>query len=249
MISANQAIGEFVESIQGVTDLDVLRKKFQIAVNRLGIVDYSYHIVRAQGITEQLVCGIITYPEDWVQHYIDQGMVDYDPIVKTGRRNNLPFRWSQLRTSPDEIIAQKQVNLMNEAAGLGLSEGMTVPIHGHREFAMLSVVPDHDADDRNQVLVQHQDIFHLLSLYFHDHTRDLVIEQIKPAVAPKLTNREKECLKWTAEGKTAWEIAQILSISERTVVYYLENAKHKLGVNSRPHAVVKAVMSGLIDLA
>lgn len=248
MIPANQTISEFVESIQDVTDLDVLRDKFQMAVSKLGISDYSYHIVRAQGITEQLVCGIITYPDEWVQHYIEEGMVEYDPIVKTGRNSNLPFSWSQLPLSDDETIENKQSTLMNEAASLGLKSGMTVPIHGHREFSMLSVVPDGSQKDGEVVLQEYRDLLHLLSLYFHNHTRDLVINKLKPEAAPKLTNRERECLKWTAEGKTAWEISQILSISERTVVYYLENAKHKLGVNSRPHAVVKAVMSGLVDL-
>lgn len=245
MSQANNAIGDFVDAIQGVEDIETLREQFMDSVRKLGIGDFSYHIVRAQGFTEEMVCGIITYPDHWVSHYINEGYVHFDPVIKAGRHSNLPFLWSDMPKNQDMTAPQKK--LMQEAADLGILSGITVPIHGHREFAMLSVVPDATVSEGNKILEDSHHILHLLALYFHNHTRGLIVEKMQTDAAPKLTAREAECLKWTAEGKTAWEISQILSISERTVVYYLENAKHKLGVNSRPHAVVKAVMSGLID--
>ncbi len=39
------------------------------------------------------------------------------------------------------------------------------------------------------------------------------------------SKREKEILKWTAEGKTSAEIAMILSISENTVNFHQKNVK------------------------
>ena len=44
---------------------------------------------------------------------------------------------------------------------------------------------------------------------------------------------------WTAEGKSSWDISQILSISESTVNFHINSAKRKLGVYSKPHAVAK----------
>ena len=61
-----------------------------------------------------------------------------------------------------------------------------------------------------------------------------------------LTLRELECLQWTMEGKTAWEVGQILSISEQTAVRHLNNATHKLGCVNKHHAVVKALRLGLV---
>lgn len=75
--------------------------------------------------------------------------------------------------------------------------------------------------------------------------------QNKASVAagmPTLRPREIECLRWAAEGKTAWEMARILTISERTVVFHLRNAVEKLGVNTRQQAVARAVYLGLITL-
>lgn len=61
-----------------------------------------------------------------------------------------------------------------------------------------------------------------------------------------LTPRELECLRWTAEGKTAWEVGQILGISAQTAARHLSNATQKLGGVNKHHAVVKALRMKLI---
>ena len=52
----------------------------------------------------------------------------------------------------------------------------------------------------------------------------------------------------TAEGKTGWEIGKLLGISERTVVFHVENAARKLGVFGRRQAVARAIALQLITL-
>lgn len=56
---------------------------------------------------------------------------------------------------------------------------------------------------------------------------------------PDLTTRERECLSWVAEGKTDWEIGQILSISQTTVKFHVDTARRKLGAATRAEAAVK----------
>jgi len=63
---------------------------------------------------------------------------------------------------------------------------------------------------------------------------------------PALTPRELETLRWTMEGKTAWEVANVLGISERTAVLHANNAMHKLGCVNKHQAVLKALRLGLI---
>ena len=57
----------------------------------------------------------------------------------------------------------------------------------------------------------------------------------------KITRREAEVLFWVAQGKTDWEISQILSISDRTVNKHLEQVYRKLGVNNRTSASTMAL--------
>jgi DNA-binding CsgD family transcriptional regulator len=61
-----------------------------------------------------------------------------------------------------------------------------------------------------------------------------------------LTARQIECLRWAQEGKTAWEIGQILGISARTVESYLAIAFERLDVRTRVQAVLRARALGLI---
>lgn len=61
----------------------------------------------------------------------------------------------------------------------------------------------------------------------------------------QLTSREIEILKWTAEGKTAGDIAIILSMKERTVHFHVANAIQKMGACNKTSAVVQAALSGL----
>jgi transcriptional regulator EpsA len=54
-----------------------------------------------------------------------------------------------------------------------------------------------------------------------------------------LSERQREILHWLEEGKTNWEIAKILSLSELNVKYHIDQIFQKLEVRSRAHAVAK----------
>ena len=62
----------------------------------------------------------------------------------------------------------------------------------------------------------------------------------------QLTERETEILRWLMEGKTSWDIGKILSISERTVKFHVNNTLVKLNAVNRTHAVAKAILRNLI---
>ncbi|PJM88789.1 helix-turn-helix domain-containing protein [Achromobacter ruhlandii] len=75
----------------------------------------------------------------------------------------------------------------------------------------------------------------------------------KPAFAPprapaaiRLSPRESASLHWSAIGKTSWETARILDISESTVNFHLRNACRKLQVRGRRGAVATAIRRGLL---
>lgn len=62
----------------------------------------------------------------------------------------------------------------------------------------------------------------------------------------KLSEREIQCLNWTAHGKTSYEIGVILDISLNTVNHYLNNASKKLNCVNKTHAVVKCMQNGIL---
>lgn len=64
---------------------------------------------------------------------------------------------------------------------------------------------------------------------------------------PRLTPREREVLQWVALGKTYWEIARILGISERTVRHFMAACREKLGAVSNKQAVARAVAARIVE--
>lgn len=64
-----------------------------------------------------------------------------------------------------------------------------------------------------------------------------------------LTKREHDCLYWAAQGKTSWEIGQILGICERTVNFHIANSCTKLAVHTRQAAIARALHTRLLATA
>ena len=63
-----------------------------------------------------------------------------------------------------------------------------------------------------------------------------------------LTQRELEVLQLLAEGATNGEISQRLYISPRTIKNHLAAIFQKLDVTNRTHALVRAVVMGLVTI-
>ena len=60
-----------------------------------------------------------------------------------------------------------------------------------------------------------------------------------------LSDRERECLIWVAEGKTTEEVALILGVSANTVNSYVTHAIQKLSASNRAMAIATAIRSGI----
>ncbi|WP_271529179.1 LuxR C-terminal-related transcriptional regulator [Bradyrhizobium sp. CCBAU 25338] len=94
-----------------------------------------------------------------------------------------------------------------------------------------------------------KDVVHQVGLYFHVHV-DTRLEPTltsRRRVEGELTQRERQCLAWTAQGKTVADIAVLVGIRERTVVFHLENARRKLGAVSIAQRVAIALRRGLLS--
>ncbi|MGI9380880.1 MAG: helix-turn-helix domain-containing protein [Methyloligellaceae bacterium] len=63
-----------------------------------------------------------------------------------------------------------------------------------------------------------------------------------------LTERELQCLYYTACGLREREIAELLGISPHTTRVHMVNAKKRLGARNKTHSVMIALLSGKLDL-
>lgn len=61
-----------------------------------------------------------------------------------------------------------------------------------------------------------------------------------------ISERERECLGWVAEGKTTMDIAMILGVSSNTINSYLAHVIQKLSARNRAMAIAVAIRHGII---
>ena len=64
-----------------------------------------------------------------------------------------------------------------------------------------------------------------------------------------LRPRERDCLYWAAQGKSAAETADILGLGTETVRKYLKTALTRLNARNKVQAIAKALRWGLLELA
>ena len=129
------------------------------------------------------------------------------------------------------------------------NNGLSFPVRGRlREFALFSITTQMKGPEWEKLRENFMREFMLLAYHFHSFA--LRVEGVdQDDYAGKLTPREKECLRWRALGKSDWDTAQIMGLSERTVKFHLENARTKLGAQNTIQAASKALVLGLISLA
>jgi len=196
------------------------------------------HIVTGEDLIRQNT--FTTYPSDWVYRYQDAGHVDIDPVVKHISTSNLPVFWDDLNQGAEKHL------VFDEARQHGLANGITVPVSGlNGDRALFSIATDIPPEKSREQRTATAGSVLMTALYLHEAVQR--ISRIASNANPvRLTLREKECLQWAADGKTSWEIARILSVSERTVIFHMANATRKLNATNRRHAVVRALSLGII---
>ncbi|MGB8843365.1 MAG: LuxR family transcriptional regulator [Aliidongia sp.] len=251
MAGAEDELARFVAQLDAAESLAEIEAAFATALERFGIKYYTYHIVRAANSPGRLPYVISSYPQSWVEHYFSQGYLDDDPIVGEALRRKLPFVWSNI-AQPDDL-SRRQRTLMSEARDAGLNNGVTIPLSGHGvETAAVSIVIPGMTAEAESFINDNKHLLHLMSLYFHYRAGTSLLQASLTATSARrrsvLSPREREVLEWIAQGKSAWEIASILGISVKSVEFHADGAKAKLGVFSRTHAVVKALMMGLLTV-
>jgi LuxR family transcriptional regulator len=62
-----------------------------------------------------------------------------------------------------------------------------------------------------------------------------------------LTKREREVLQWSADGKSAQDIADILNLSKGAVDFHLKNSIQKLNAPNKTAAVARAALMGWLS--
>jgi DNA-binding CsgD family transcriptional regulator len=229
----------FIDHLATSVDTENFREAMAEASSALDLRCFAYlSLPHRDGGQPQLIS---TYPVAWTTHYLQNHYERLDPVISQMLANREPFKWS-LETGTD-TITRPQKQLLSEAAQFGIRYGLTIPIHdGHGPVAGLTFATDQSDTRLQRCRDQDARVLQLMAMFFHAHVRRKLVP-VRTVSGVVLSPREFECLEWAAQGKSAWEIGQILGISRHTAVTYLDSAKTKLSVRTIVQAVARLVAS------
>jgi DNA-binding CsgD family transcriptional regulator len=229
---------EMAADLSDLREASAVADRFQIFAGQLGFSSVACFKVPDPGEALDQCVYMSTRPKDWMEHYTARDYVRFDPLIQHLSNATQPFRWSEIFGRPSkEPIARK---IQQERFAFGLRDGVVVPIHGARGYsAAVSFACESDWSQNNQTV--------LVTASIVAHNRLLTLLREKQRSIDPLTARERECLKWAAEGKSDWEIGKILNVSRKTINFHIERAKRKLGVRTRIQAIACVFSYGGVE--
>ena len=205
----------------------------------LGFDHCAYGLRMPVPVSRPKVVMFNNYPVSWQARYLEQGYVSVDPTVHHGLRSLLPIVWS------DEVFASAQ-DLWEEARSYGLRVGWAQSSRDANGAAGLLTLARAGEPLSDSELQAKSLTMSWLAHVAHLGMSRCLTAKLLPESETRLTEREAAVLRWTGDGKTSSETAEIMCISESTVNFHVRNAVAKLGSANKLAATVKAAMLGML---
>lgn len=236
-------VQDFARAVREVRDPAQLRSLLRDGVWALG-----FHHFLLQGAMGQV--WLADLPPDWVMAPASSG----DAVLVTAAQSYAPFLWSDI--SRLIALTPAQGRFLDGVHAAGVGAAVTVPIHRARDadqggsysifagccsFMMKTGVP--------------LPLSSLAAAHYVGALAFDAAEQLRRAQAhdtprgPQLTPRQRDCVVLVAQGKSDWEIGQLLGISESTVHKHIEDAKRRFCVSTRIQLVVRSLFDARLTFA
>ena len=164
------------------------------------------------------------------------------PVMQHAKKSSLPLYW-------DHSTYRRASNMRRYDAQRpwGYGAGFIVAAHLRQDkHVVVGVEREKELQEVGPQLTHKLAMFQLFATCAIDACVTILGEEHQPSEACPLSGRELEVLQWTLDGKTAWEVGAILSISQGTAAQYVNSAARKLGAVNKHQAALKALRLGWI---
>lgn len=222
-----------------IGDLETLCQRY---VKELGYQYFSYFAYFPIAKSNQ---SMSNFPLEWTS--TEDGSINNSssPVTLACQSSTTPFFWERMHNTKN-VKTDGASSFITNASHHGIYDGLCVPVHAAgSEWGMLNVAKNLPNTKSTLETIYTLQLF---AATLHQAVKQTSSSQQKNSVQEKsLSPREKECLDWIAAGKTAWETAQIIGITESTVAFHIRNTINKLNASNRTHAVAVGMARSLIS--
>ncbi len=231
---------DLVSKVSAVDNEDELHAAMVNAADRMSFDHYALAYDRRSGGDGDASLLVHDYPDAWASVYVDFDLGGADPVRRAGERSLTGFEWRHL---PDIVpMSAGDYQMLTVGRENGVGDGFTVPRHlpGEASGSCTFVVrPGREIPRGMLHIAEMVGAFALASAR-------RIVGIAPPKSRPVLSKRQRECVLWSARGKSQAEIAAILGISEETVNQHLRTARERFAVHCRQALILCALFDGLI---
>lgn len=236
-----KTVEEFLRDIVTVTTADDLDHLMRRVVVDLGFQYYALtHHVDVRSTTDAI--RLHNYPERWAEHYDRLALGVSDPVHRASHRTSIGFLWSRIPALVPLTNGDRRI--LADGAAQGIGDGFTVPAHvpgerrGSCSFANERGRP---LDPATLALAQ------LVGNFAFEAARQVWGVRGPLDAMPVLTDRQRDCILWSARGKGDWEISRILGVTQETVAMHVKQARRRYDVGKRSLVAIQALFDGTLS--
>jgi LuxR family quorum-sensing system transcriptional regulator CciR len=240
-LAGKRLIDQFAIGAAACPDLAELAALVADAARELGFQFFALVHHASLALPGHGLIRLDTYPEGWAEELVADDLIGIDPVHHACRRTSRGFAWDELaRYTP---IGGAEREVMARARRHGLGDGFTVPanIPGEPPGSCTFAVRRGARLPRDRLLSAEQ-----LGVHAFEAARRLAGFPVD-CLRPRLSRRERQCLRLLAAGKSDSVIAQILGISPETAHQYVKRTRAAYDVASRAQLVACGLRDSLIS--
>ena len=250
----------FYSEFDRAKNIDDLKNRILKAVNGLGFSDFMFLHAEGKCLSEQNF--LLTYPDEFLRQYQEEGLSTDDMIIEYARENTRPIFSSQVYGYFYDAIFDTKVIRVNRAIrqlnfAFGFFDNYVVPIASHDDSGKLlfAVSQRHAKADEfrteaNSLAVPLQSLGQTINSVVHDKFPNYFVnaeEYRKKNSGVHITPKQLLVLDTLANHDLSInEVADKLFISPITSHQHITSARKALSAKTNICAIRKAINLGLI---
>ncbi|WP_320197391.1 helix-turn-helix transcriptional regulator [Agrobacterium sp. rho-13.3] len=233
---------DFIGAMKQAKTSDAILSELALVMAEFGLTSFAISGIPLPGENIAPYVLLNGWPTEWYERYVSQHYVHIDPIIYQARTSDDVFVWSEVINK--HSVTPRARKLMDEAADYKMFDGFTVPLH---LAGGLQAIVTFGAE-MIELPYESRGILQLVAIYAHNRLRSLSsnTKGNRQKTIAMVTAHERDVIYWCAEGKTTWEIGQILGRSQNTVQHQLHSAQRKFDCVNRSQMIAEAFRAGLI---
>ncbi|WP_176315804.1 autoinducer binding domain-containing protein [Burkholderia vietnamiensis] len=208
-------------------------------VASLGFEYLSYTLNTSLPVSSPRSFAVNNLPPAWQDSHAERLASGPNPILQLCRSTVRPVVWNDTSFN-DAPVFQAAIRKIGVRSGWSQ---LARDSNGGWGLLTLSrttsCVPEADPWDVEARFVW-------LTQVFHHHMSRICRPRHLATTSIMLTEVEKTIIRWTIDGKTSAQLAEILRVSERTVNFHVQNVMAKLNTCNKTAAAAQAALLGLL---